>query len=83
MLVQQDLGNWDEKRWIMERTSLFFFFFSFGHSACGILVPLSGIKTVPPAAEAQSFNHLLDHQGGPRKEVVLTRLRENQDDCND
>ena len=25
--------------------------------ACGILVPQTGIKTVPPALEAQSLNH--------------------------
>ena len=32
---------------------------------CFFLVPGPGIETVPPAAEAWSLNHSLDHQRGP------------------
>ena len=34
-----------------------FFYFCFGHMACRILASGPGIKPVPPAVEAQSFNH--------------------------
>jgi len=32
-------------------------YFYFGHMACRILASGPGIKPVPPAVEAQSFNH--------------------------
>ena len=36
--------------------ALIFFFFFFGRTACGILVPRPGIEPAPPAVEAQSLN---------------------------
>ena len=33
------------------------FFFSFGHTACGILVPQPGTEHMPPAMGAPRFNH--------------------------
>ena len=36
---------------------LFFFFFSFGHSTYGILVPHPGIDPTPPVVEVQGLNH--------------------------
>ena len=38
--------------------SLSFFFNYWGHTACGILVPRSGIEPLPPALEAQSLQSL-------------------------
>ena len=35
----------------------FFFFFWLCHKAYGVLVPQSGIESVPPALKVQSFNH--------------------------
>jgi len=35
----------------------FFFFFNFGCTACGILVPQPGNELVLPAVEVQSLNH--------------------------
>ena len=36
---------------------VFFFFFQLCHLACRILVPWSGIESVPPEVEAWSLNH--------------------------
>ena len=42
---------------LIYRSESFFFFF-FGHAACRILFPRSGIKPAPPAVAARSFfNH--------------------------
>ena len=35
------------------------------HTACGILVPQSGIKSTPPELEVWNLNHW-DHQGSPQ-----------------
>ena len=44
------------------------FFVLFGHAACGILVPPSGIEPVSPALEEQSLNHWT------AREVPISRL---------
>ena len=43
----------------------FFFFLTMLHTACGILVPQSGIKPTPPELEVWNLNHW-DHQGSPQ-----------------
>ena len=53
--------------------------FSFGHVACGILVPQPGIELEPPGVKAQNPNHWTTRKFPGNKSLNLCSLILTQD----